>query len=685
VDSQGGVETSIYDNDNRLQTREFAGISTTAERIDLTYKDNGWLDTEKRYSDVSGTTKVGATTMLYDAVGRVTGINHYNGTGTALLSYVYNWDSASRLTSEVDNGTPLTFTYDNANQETADGLHTYTYDSTGNRNNGSWTVGTGNQLTNDGTWAYSYDNEGNLTKKTKGASAETWTYGYDNKNELVWAEDRATDGGTLLSRVDYKYDPCCNRLQKAVDSNGDGVVDTTQRFALDGWNPAKAGSTGTAGWDVWADLDGNSSLTTRYLRGDVVDQLFARVASDGTAAWLLTDHLGSVVGVTNGSGVLKDQLAYDGWGGITSESDSTWGGRYKWTGREYDTETQLQYNRARYYDSKTGKWISQDPLGFDAGDSNLYRYVTSALTTTTDPSGLQFGSGGNGPTLGGNQPSPLAEKIAALAAEIGRSVATYIKSAPKVMPQEDYYDRAAKSQIVVASKATLLLVYTDELFYGLGRAAIANKDDPDQRQSAVAMQKMLNLLAFDKVQSALGVHLLNLNIYYVTGTDRDGPLSKTDLIFAANGKNVSPGSYNLYLGHGTGNNNRVDKGNVAEINARLERVAKNSTPGQEPLFAFGCCYGGTLNEAVPKAMRIPDHMKSADYCFELLMFQENAPVMARICDEVARKLAKGESVEVNLYFGALKARVGDASFWYGEGERRIGNWLSLPPTGKKGN
>jgi RHS repeat-associated protein len=33
-------------------------------------------------------------------------------------------------------------------------------------------------------------------------------------------------------------------------------------------------------------------------------------------------------------------------------------------GREADSETGLQYNRARYYDPKVGRWLSQDPLGF---------------------------------------------------------------------------------------------------------------------------------------------------------------------------------------------------------------------------------------------------------------------------------------------------------------------------------
>src|SRR5437867_11055017 len=108
-----------------------------------------------------------------------------------------------------------------------------------------YTTGTDNRVTADGTWTYTYDAAGNTTKKSKGASAETWTYGYDNKNELVWVEKRSTDGGTLQVRADYQYDASGNRTQKAVDSDGDGNVNTTQRYALDGWDPAKPSPIGT--------------------------------------------------------------------------------------------------------------------------------------------------------------------------------------------------------------------------------------------------------------------------------------------------------------------------------------------------------------------------------------------------------------------------------------------------------
>ena len=127
-------------------------------------------------------------------------------------------------------------------------------------------------------------------------------------------------------------------------------------------------------------------LTTRYLYGDNVDELLARI--DGTTAlWYLTDRQGSVREVIDNSAGVSASVSYDAFGKISQSPAAL--GRYAWTGRELDNETGLQYNRARYYDATTGRWMSQDPLGFDAGDSNLYRYVNNGPTNATDPSGLK--------------------------------------------------------------------------------------------------------------------------------------------------------------------------------------------------------------------------------------------------------------------------------------------------------
>src|SRR5262249_6946060 len=140
--------------------------------------------------------------------------------------------------------------------------------------------------------------------------------------------------------------------------------------------------------DIWADLDSNNALQTRRLYLDAMDSVFARVSSGGTAAWYLPDRLGSVRNVVDAAGSLIDTIAYDGFGKVTSESSSSDGDRYKFTGRELDSETGFQFNDARYYDPKTGRWMSEDPIDFKAGDPNLYRYVGNNATKTSDPSGL---------------------------------------------------------------------------------------------------------------------------------------------------------------------------------------------------------------------------------------------------------------------------------------------------------
>jgi len=46
------------------------------------------------------------------------------------------------------------------------------------------------------------------------------------------------------------------------------------------------------------------------------------------------------------------------------------------------------YMRARYYDPEVGRFISEDPLGFDGGDVNLYVYVGNNPVLLIDPLGL---------------------------------------------------------------------------------------------------------------------------------------------------------------------------------------------------------------------------------------------------------------------------------------------------------
>jgi RHS repeat-associated protein len=69
---------------------------------------------------------------------------------------------------------------------------------------------------------------------------------------------------------------------------------------------------------------------------------------------------------------------------------------FGFTGRYLDAETGLQNNLNRWYDAATGQWISEDPIGFAAGDANLARYVGNEPTGYIDPSGLVIGGPGGG-------------------------------------------------------------------------------------------------------------------------------------------------------------------------------------------------------------------------------------------------------------------------------------------------
>jgi RHS repeat-associated protein len=138
---------------------------------------------------------------------------------------------------------------------------------------------------------------------------------------------------------------------------------------------------------AWADFNGSNAIQTRRLPTDAIDKFFARVDTNGDAAWYLTDHLGSVREIVDDAGATIDEITYDPFGNITIETAASYGDRFKFTGREWDPELGLYYYRARMYDPVTGRFTGEDSIGFAAGDANLYRYVSNVPTNRTDPTG----------------------------------------------------------------------------------------------------------------------------------------------------------------------------------------------------------------------------------------------------------------------------------------------------------
>jgi RHS repeat-associated protein len=61
--------------------------------------------------------------------------------------------------------------------------------------------------------------------------------------------------------------------------------------------------------------------------------------------------------------------------------------RFLYTGREFLKEANLYDYRNRVYSAELGRFLQSDPIRFDAGDGNLYRYVANRPTVVIDPDG----------------------------------------------------------------------------------------------------------------------------------------------------------------------------------------------------------------------------------------------------------------------------------------------------------
>ena len=144
----------------------------------------------------------------------------------------------------------------------------------------------------------------------------------------------------------------------------------------------------------YADFNGSGALLTRYVSGPgmvngaAVDELLARTSSGGTTAWYLTDKLDSVRDVVNSAGSVLDHVVYDSFGNIVTETNAGNGDRFKFAGMQYDAPTEQYFVKARWYSSALGRFTSQDPLGFGAGDTNLVRYVANDAIDHVDPGGM---------------------------------------------------------------------------------------------------------------------------------------------------------------------------------------------------------------------------------------------------------------------------------------------------------
>lgn len=279
--------------------------------------------------------------------------------------------------------------YSNNVQSATSWIENYEYDRYGNhlknpKTGESISVNANNnRLSGAG---YDYDNAGNLIKD---ANANGKKYIYDAENRMIEVQDA---NNTLIAR--YTYDANGQRVKK-VDLSSN----TTTRFIYGGNGKLLAEYEG----ESVASL---SNPTKEYVYGP--SGLLATVDGTGTGnetiQYLTPDHLGSPRVITDNNGNVVSRRDFHPFG---EEINTDLGGRFgidgytsgdsirqKFTGKERDKETGLDYFGARYYASIQGRWINPDkPLVDqrleDPQSWNLYNYVRNNPLRYYDEDGFE--------------------------------------------------------------------------------------------------------------------------------------------------------------------------------------------------------------------------------------------------------------------------------------------------------
>jgi RHS repeat-associated protein len=409
-----------YDRLDRL-TKETQPLPDRSSReVSYTYYKNGL---RKTVTDPAES----VTQYAYDGQNRLETATTGFGTADAAVTRHAYWPDDLLHTVTYPNGVVATHEYDkadrlltltNAKDATAVSSYAYTYDPNGNRLtqievNGGQTETAGYGY--DGldrlasvtypvdvaypqgrVVTYGYDAVGNRVRETEKDSAEALLADkqgvFDAANRLTELQDLVTPAQSTI----FTWDANGNQLTKTtagVTTENrydlrDKLVEVVQdastlgRFQYDaqGRRNLKIGAEGLRQYvydqtSLFTEYDSAGAPKAKYDYGS--DRLISLTRTDEGRRYFSLDGLRSVVNLTDDQGSTVASYHLDAWGNFRfpTELDSS-KNRFAFTGHLFDPETGLYNAKARYFDPKLGRFLTQDSfLGEIDEPPSLHRYA----------------------------------------------------------------------------------------------------------------------------------------------------------------------------------------------------------------------------------------------------------------------------------------------------------------------
>ncbi|AHZ72930.1 hypothetical protein OU5_5851 [Pseudomonas mandelii JR-1] len=203
-----------------------------------------------------------------------------------------------------------------------------------------------------------------MSRERRGTGQKLVTeYRYDCQHRLIGV---SLPSGSIAS---YKYDAFGRRIAKTVDSQTTEFLWQGERLIAESANNRYRSYIYEPGsFRPLAMLDGEGPLKAEPF-------------------YYQLDHLGTPQELTDYSGEIMWSAKYRAYGNLATLDVAEIDNPLRFQGQYFDAETGLHYNRHRYYNPGTGRYLTPDPIKL-AGGLNNYRYVPNP-TGWVDPLGLE--------------------------------------------------------------------------------------------------------------------------------------------------------------------------------------------------------------------------------------------------------------------------------------------------------